>query len=421
MYEVTQLSNGTRIATAHMPQMASVSLGVWAGSGSRHESASINGVSHFIEHVLFKGTKRRNAKEISESVEGVGGYLNAFTAEENTCYYAKARADKWEILADVLLDMYLNPSFDRDEVEKEREVIREELAMYLDQPSQHVLELLNEVLWPDHPLGRCITGTEASIDRLKAADLKRYWKRHYVSSNTIIVLAGPLDHQTVVKKLSKYARKITKGDVPNWKPIRHTQKAPQFQILQKHSEQIHLAFGLKTSSRHDEHRYPLRLLNTMLGENMSSRLFQRLREDHGLAYTVYSNLGFFHDTGFLTVAAGIDATHLEKSMQLIHETLLEFCRKKPLRKELSQARDYLIGQLDLHLENTENHMIWLGEQILGFGKPFPSSSIQERLMAVTGEEIKHAANLFFKPDHLNLAIVGKVAKKRVHNLQNWLQ
>ena len=421
MYEVTQLSNGTRIATAHMPQMASVSLGIWSGSGSRHESASLNGVSHFIEHVLFKGTSRRNAKEISESVEGIGGYLNAFTSEENTCYYAKARADKWEILADVLMDMYLNPSFDRDEVEKEREVIREELAMYLDQPSQHVLELLNEVLWPNHPLGRCITGTNSSIDRLKAGDLRRYWKKHYVSSNTIIVLAGPLEHQTVVKKLSKYARRITQGKLPGWKPIKLIQHSPQFQIRPKHSEQIHLAFGIKTSSRHDEHRYSLRLLNTMLGENMSSRLFQRLREDHGLAYSVYSNLGFFDDTGFLTIAAGIDATHLEKSMELIHDTLLEFCRKKPLRKELNQARDYLIGQLDLHLENTENHMIWLGEQILGFGKPFPSSLIRERLMAVTGEEVNRTANLFFKPEHLNLAIVGKVAKKRIQVLQNWLQ
>ncbi|MBT5926239.1 MAG: insulinase family protein, partial [Verrucomicrobia bacterium] len=328
--------------------------------------------------------------------------------------------DKWEILADVLIDMYLNPTFDPEEVEKEREVIREELAMYLDQPSQHVLELLNEVLWPDHPLGRCITGTESSIDQLKAADLKRFWKRHYVSSNTVIVLAGPLDHPTVVKKLRKYTRLIKEGESPRWKPIKEKQQEPKSHIRQKQSEQVQLAFGIKACSRHDKHRYALRLLNTMLGENMSSRLFQLLREDHGLAYTVYSNLGFFHDTGFLTVAAGIDASHLEKAMQLIHQTLLEFRSKKPPRRELNQARDYLVGQLDLHLESTENHMIWLGEQILGFGAPFPATSIHDRLMAVSADDIKQAANEFFKPNHLNLAIVGKVAKKRIHGLQNWL-
>ncbi len=420
MYEITQLKNGTRIATAHMPHMASVCIGVWAGSGSRHEAESLNGVSHFIEHILFKGTKRRNAKEISESVEGVGGYLNAFTSEENTCYYAKAREDKWEILADVLLDMFINPSFDREEIEKERDVIKEELAMYLDQPSQHVLELLNNILWPNHPLGRCITGTEASIDRLTTSRLKRYWKKHYVSSNTLIVLAGPVDHQHVVRKIGKYARKINKGPAPSYKSVKIIQEAPQFYVHAKRSEQVQLAYGIKTCSRHTEQRYALRLLNTILGENMSSRLFQRLREDHGLAYSIYSNLGFFHDVGFLTIAAGIDASHLETSQKLIHQTLIELRNKKPLRKELTRARDYLIGQLDLHLESTENHMIWLGEQILGLGNPIPSSQIQQKLMTVTPDEIKNVACQFFQPDRLNLAVVGKVAKRRLEDFRTWL-
>jgi len=420
MYEITQLKNGARIVSAHLPHMASVCMGVWAGTGSRHESLAQNGVSHFIEHVLFKGTKTRNAKEISEAVEGVGGYLNAFTAEENTCYYAKASADRFGVLADVLMDMYLNPAFDPDEFEKEREVIKEELAMYMDQPSQRVLEVLNEVLWPNHPLGRCITGTEASLDGLKVSTLKRFWKNHYNASNTIIVVVGPIPHQKVVGKLRKHTKHLPAGNSRKYIPMRDRQVQPQVRVRSQRSEQVQLAFGTKTCSRHGENRYALRILNTMLGENMSSRLFQRLREDHGLAYSVYSNLGYFHDAGFLTIAAGIDASHIEQALTLIHQTLNEFKENKPSRKELRQSRDYLIGQLDLHLENTENHMIWLGEQILGYGTCFPVETIRDRLTRTTPEQIRAAAREYFQPNNLNLAVIGKVAKSRFSGIHHWL-
>jgi len=420
MYEITKLKNGARIVSAHLPHMASVCMGVWTGTGSRHESLAQNGVSHFIEHVLFKGTKTRNAKDISEAVEGVGGYLNAFTAEENTCYYAKARADRFSVLADVLMDMYLNPAFDPEEFEKEREVIKEELAMYMDQPSQLVLEVLNEVLWPDHPLGRCITGTEQSLEGLKVSTLKRFWKNHYNASNTIIVVVGPIPHHKVVETLRKHAKHLPAGRLKTFKPMRDNQRDPQIKLRSQRSEQVQLAFGIKTCSRHGEDRYALRMLNTMLGENMSSRLFQRLREDHGLAYSVYSNLGYFHDAGFLTIAAGIDAAHIEKALTLIHQTLNEFKEKKASRKEMRQSRDYLIGQLDLHLENTENHMIWLGEQILGYGTCFPVETIRDRLTRTTPDQIRAAARNYFLPKNLNLAVVGKVAKKRFSGIHQWL-
>ena len=420
MYEITQLNNGARIVSAHLPHMASVCMGVWAGTGSRHESVAQNGVSHFIEHVLFKGTKSRNAREISEAVEGVGGYLNAFTAEENTCYYAKASAERFGVLAEVLMDMYLNPAFDPVEFEKEREVIKEELAMYMDQPSQLVLEVLNEVLWPDHPLGRCITGTEASLDALKVTTLKRFWKSHYTAPNTIIVVVGPIPHKKVVAKLRKHARHLPPGKIRKCKPIRDGQTLPRTKIRSQSSEQVQLAFGIKTCSRHGENRYALRMLNTMLGENMSSRLFQRLREDHGLAYSVYSNLGFFQDAGFLTIAAGIDGSHIEQALELIHQTLTEFKENKPNRREVRQARDYLIGQLDLHLENTENHMIWLGEQILGYGTYVPVETIRERVAQTSPDQIRAAARAYFQAGNLNLAVVGKVAKKRFTSIHQWL-
>ncbi|MDG1892630.1 MAG: pitrilysin family protein [Verrucomicrobiota bacterium] len=420
MYQTTQLTNGAKIATAYLPHTASVCMGVWVGTGSRHETRKQNGVSHFIEHVLFKGTKHRNAKEISETVEGLGGYLNAFTAEENTCYYAKAKADRFSVIAEVLMDMYLNPAFDPEEIRKEREVIKEELAMYTDQPSQLVLELLNEVLWPDHPLGRCITGTETTIDSLTPRRLKRFWQRHYVAQNTLIVVVGPLKHRSVVQRLRKHTRHIPSGGPPGCKRVHEDQSKPRLRLQARNSEQLQLAFGIKTCSRHGPHRYGLRILNTLLGENMSSRLFQRLREEHGLAYSVYSNLGFFDDVGFLTIGAGIDASQLEKAMTLIQETLEEFRSQKPSHREIKQARDYLIGHLDLHLENTENHMMMLGEQILGFGKCIRTATIHQELLRITPKTIQTIADHYFQPKNLNLAIVGKLAKKRLLGFDKWL-
>src|SRR5438034_9186250 len=198
MYHISRLKNGLTIATAEMPQMASVSLGIWVGVGGRYEPAHLNGVSHFIEHMLFKGTKRRSAKEISQAVEGIGGYLNAFTGDESTCFYSKARHDRFGELLDVLADMFLNSTFDPAEIEKERAVIKEELAMYLDQPQHHVQELLNATLWPDQPLGRPLTGTDKTLNAMTRADLVRFQQSNYVTGTTVISAAGNLKHPQVV-------------------------------------------------------------------------------------------------------------------------------------------------------------------------------------------------------------------------------
>src|SRR5689334_16683928 len=207
MYQVARIQNGLTVATAEMPHMASVSLGVWVGVGGRYEPVELNGVSHFIEHMLFKGTRKRSAKEISQAVEGIGGYLNAFTSEENTCFYSKARHDRFDELLEVLMDMFLNSVFDNSEIDKERDVIKEELAMYLDQPHQHVQELLNETLWPDHPLGRSLTGTEKSIDSIDRAKLLAYRRTNYVAPTTIVTAAGNLSHDKIVRAVARSATK----------------------------------------------------------------------------------------------------------------------------------------------------------------------------------------------------------------------
>src|SRR5687768_15120970 len=223
MYSVTPHNSGLTIVTAELPHMASASVGIWVGVGGRFEPAPLCGVSHFIEHMLFKGTKRRNAREISQDVEGIGGYLNAFTTEENTCFYAKACSDKFKDLWDVLADMFLNSTFDAGEIEKERNVIREELAMYLDQPHHHVQELLNETLWPDHPLGRPLTGTEENLERLKREEMIGYKRENYVAQSTLVTLAGNMDHKAAVKMISKFARRFPSANRRSFQPVTHDQ------------------------------------------------------------------------------------------------------------------------------------------------------------------------------------------------------
>jgi len=408
MYQITRLSNGLRVATADMPHMASVSLGLWVGVGGRYEPAAENGVSHFIEHMLFKGTKKRSAKEISQAVEGIGGYLNAFTGEENTCFYSKARHDRFDELLDVLTDMFLNSRFDPVEIEKERGVIKEELAMYLDQPQHHVQELLNETLWPNQPLGRPLTGTAKTIDAIARADLLRFLRTNYVTGVTLIAAAGNLSHQSVVKAVSRFAPRFPAGKPPRFVPAENNQARPRLRLFTKKTEQTQLALGVRSCSRRDERRFALRLLNTILGENMSSRLFQVVREDRGLAYNIYSSLSFFDDTGDLVISAGLDTANLSKTLKLILRELRHLAATPPAATELRRARDYVIGQMDLSLENTESQMMWLGEQLLGYGRIVPAPEIKRRLARVTAADICAAAHAFLRPDRLNLALVSSL-------------
>src|SRR5262245_52688487 len=326
-----------------MPQMLSVSVGVWVGIGSRYEPAPLNGVCHFIEHLLFKGTRKRSAKEISQAVEGIGGYLNAFTSEEITCFHARASADRFDELLEVLADMYLHSRFAPLDITKERDVIKEEVAMYLDQPQHHVQELLNATLWPDQPLGRPITGTNQSLDAMKREHLVNYLRDHYVSGSTLIAAAGKLKHQQIVKAVSRYAKGFKAGKRPRFAPARNQQSAPRIRLFTRKTEQTQLALGIRTCSRHDDRRYALRVLNTILGENMSSRLFQVVREDRGLAYSIYSAPSFFDDAGDLVISAGLDTDNVTQALSLILRELRRLTETPPGAAELRRARDYVLG------------------------------------------------------------------------------
>jgi predicted Zn-dependent peptidase len=419
MHQLTRLPNGLTLATAAMPHMASVSLGVWVGVGSRYETDVQAGASHFIEHLLFKGTSHRTARQISEEVEGLGGYLNAYTSEDHTCFHAKARAARFPALLDVLMDMFLASRFAPAEIAKERAVIKEERASYRDQSQHLVQDLLNATLWPGHPLGRAIEGTPRSLDGLNRARLVDFFQTNYVAANTCIVATGNLTHAQVLKAITPFAPRFPTGPRPQCKPmpdadqqVGSTKPGPRIRLHRKATEQTQLALGIRTTARHDERRFALRLLNALLGECMSSRLFQSLREERGIAYDVHSSVSFFADCGDLSIYAGVDDDKLEKVLRLIAAELRRLTAKAPTLGEVRRARDYAIGQFDLALEGTEPHMTWLGEQLIGHGELVPAARTRERLAAVTPAQIRAAARDFFQPARMSLALVSPLKSTR---------
>ncbi|MGO9201136.1 MAG: M16 family metallopeptidase [Limisphaerales bacterium] len=419
MYRVTQLANGLTVATAEMPQMRSVSVGLWLGIGARYEAAEVSGICHFIEHLLFKGTRKRSAREIAQAVEGIGGYLNAFTSEETTCCHARACHERFDELLDVLMDMFLESKFLPGDVAKEREVIKEEMAMFLDEPQHQVQELLNATLWPGQPLGRSISGTNRSLDAMARPDLLGYLGRHYVASSALVAAAGNLKHRHLTRAVARYARRFRTGPRPEFAPARNDQQKPRVRLLTKRVEQTQIALGIRTCSRHDRRRYALRLLSTILGENMSSRLFQVIREDRGLAYSIYSTPSFFQDTGDLVIAAGLDTDNLPRTLRLILRELRRLTQSPPSAAELRRARDYVIGQIDLSLESADSQMNWLGEYLLGYGRICSPAVLKRHLGKVTPGEIRAVARDFFRPERLNLALVSPL--KGQDRLLEWLR
>ncbi len=412
MYRVATLKNGLTIATAEMPHMTSVSVGIWVGVGSRYEPPPINGMCHFIEHLLFKGTQKRSAREISEAIEGIGGSLNAFTSEESTCFHARAGYERLPEVLDVLVDMLVDSRFAPAEIVKERNVIKEEIAMYWDEPQHLVHELLNQTLWPNQALGRPITGTPATLDRISRRQILDYLHRNYVSGNTVIVAAGRLKHRSVARLVSRYARRFSFGSPPTCAPVLTEQKEPRVRLFTKKTEQTQMALGIRTFSRHDDRRYALRLLNVILGENMSSRLFQAVREDRGLAYSIYSSPSFFNDTGDLVISAGLDLRNLEKTLRLIIRELRRCVASPPSPLELRRARDYVLGQIDLGCENTETQMNWVGEQLLGYARIFSIDEIKRRLRALVPGDLRALARDIFRSERLNLALVSPLRSDR---------
>ncbi|MCA1809110.1 MAG: M16 family metallopeptidase [Kiritimatiellia bacterium] len=417
----TTLPNGIRILSSAMPGARSTALGIWVGAGGRHECRTLNGISHFVEHMLFKGTTHRTAREITRAIEGRGGHCNAFTQEENTCYYARMAGHHLPEVMDIMTEMYLHPRFAADDVVREKGVILEELLMVNDQPEQLVHEMLAAMLWRNHELGRPLTGTQETLQRFTREHLLNYKKKKYAPENTVFVLAGKVDHQACVAQIKNQLRHVRRKAAPNYRLVTAAVGQEPFRLSFKKIEQTQLALGFRIFGRFDQRRHALRLLNVILGENMSSRLFQSLREEHGLAYAVSSSAQLFAETGALVIGAGVDSRRAERSLELILRELHQLKKTGPTGRELNEAREYVIGHMLLALESPAGHMHWMGESILNYGRVVQPEEIIASMRGITTGVIKNLAGEILRRKNASLAVLaGEDANLRETSLRKTL-
>jgi len=410
-YDLTTLDSGLKVVSYTMPQANSVALGVWVATGGRYENMKNRGISHFVEHLLFKGTKTRTAAEIKNSIEGIGGILNGFTSEEVTCYLAKVLGRYLDLGVDILSDMVLNAKFDPRDVEKERFVILEEVKMYRDHPDQYVYELLGELLWPKQTLGIPLIGTFETIKSLKRDDLVRYKNESYNPANVTVVACGNVRHGSFVTTCNKIFSKARSRKYHGFEKMKVTQRNFKSNLFRKETEQTHIAIGFHSISRKSPSRYAMELLNIALGANMSSRLFHEIREKRGLAYHISSHVRYYADGGVVTVEAGVDNKKLVKAIDLTLKEL-EKIRKAPItKKELERAREYYQGHLAFLVEDTADHMLWLGEKIVTHDEPVDIDVITDNIRKVKLEDTLALAAETFKRENLNIAIVGPIEDK----------
>lgn len=411
IYNKEILDNGLKIAAYKMPQMKSVAVGVWIAAGGRYENMKNRGISHFVEHLLFKGTKKRTAMQIKNSIEGIGGTLNGFTSEEVTCYFAKVLARYLRLGVDVLGDMVLNAKFGPRDIDKERFVILEEIKMYKDQPDQYVHELLGELMFPKQTLGIPLVGTHEIINALKREDLIGYKYSSYNPSNITVVACGDVDWDLLVDLCVKVFSKRRKGRVYNYEKLRVSQEAARTKVFNKGTEQTHIAIGFHGISRRDPARYAMDLLNIALGANMSSRLFHELREKRGLAYAISSHVDYYSDGGTAIIEAGVDNRKISEAIELILKELVKIKSGLVTKKEFERAREYYRGHLHFVLEDTLSHMLWLGKKAVTGDEPIDIDKILGLLKKITIEDILQIAKNIFKKENLNIAIVGPADDK----------
>ncbi len=404
--KLTTLPGGLRVATCEMPHAQTAAMGIWASVGGRHESAARNGISHFIEHMLFKGTGRRSAKRIMQEIEGVGGDMNAYTSEERTCYYATAAAEYFPRVCDVLCDIYTAPRFSKQDIERERGVIAEEILMYRDEPSSQVQELLNSTFWPGHALGRPITGTLDTIQTFDREDFLGYRARHYHALSTVVSAAGRICHEDVVERVSRLLATLSRGRKLAAKPSPCPSSTPRLKVEARDVQQTQVAMALPAFSHMDERRYAYHLLHIILGGNGSSRLFQELRERRGLCYSVSTHPLTLDDSGVFNVSLGLDRKNLEKSLCLI---FANFERMRSLLvgpAELKRAKEYAVGASRMSLERTSSQNMRLGSSVLVYGNIVDPEFVHEKIRTVTAEEVRESARTILDPSRLVLALVG---------------
>ena len=398
--KVHTLANGVRIVTEKVPGLRSVSIGYWVGTGSRMELPGEEGITHFIEHLMFKGTEKRTAREIAEALDAVGGQLNAFTAKEMTCYYARVMDEHLPLAIEVLSDMLFHSKFDKNAMDKERGVIKEEISMYEDTPDELIHDIFLSAAWPDHPLGKPILGTAESLDQIDRDMVVNYIQRQYVPEKIVIAAAGNLEHDEVVNLVAPYFEKMQEKKQPPVAPA-PTGISGKTRHLKKETGQIQVCLGTRGVALEDDRNYPLYLLNNVLGGGLSSRLVQSIREERGLAYTTYSFNSAFNGAGIFAFYAGTSPKACDTVIQLFHEEMAKLKEEGITEKEFLRAKEQVRGGLYMSLENVNNRMNRLGRNLLLLDRVIMPEETMEKVNGVGIEDIpKLAAYLFDGPEVL---------------------
>jgi predicted Zn-dependent peptidase len=405
LIETTELDNGMTVVTERIPWVRSVSAGFWVGTGSRDEAPGMFGASHFLEHLLFKGTAARTARRIAEEVDAVGGDMNAFTTKEYTAFYLRVLDDSLGLGLDILSDILWSPAFRPEEVEAERQVILEEILMRADEPADLVHEVFTEALFPDHPVGREVLGDEETIEAMSREDIAAFHAHHYRPGNVVFAAAGQLDHAAVVDGVARRFAGARGGAAPDRAVPVDPPRA--LAVDARPTEQVHLVLGVRSLDRHDEDRYALAVVNHVLGGGLSSRLFQKIREERGLAYSVYSYRAAFADSGALAVYAGTMPSRVAEVVGLVRDELDAMAGHGITPRELEVAKGHLVGEMALSLEDSAARMSRIGRSQLVHGTVLTVDQVAERIAAVTMEDVERVAATVLGNERV-LAAVGPV-------------
>ena len=405
------LPNGLTLVTEEVPAVRSVAVGVWLKRGSRHEAEAASGISHFIEHMVFKGTKTRSAERIAAEVDSIGGYMDAFTAKEYASFHLKVLDEHLPLAVEILGDIVLNPLFDPAEMAKETKVIFEEMGMVEDTPDDLVMELFAEAFWPGHPLGRPILGTRKTVGRFRREDLSSYFSRVYHPGNILIAAAGHLEHGQVAALVTRHFSGLDGQPAPRSARGRAPRVVTRtIARSKKELEQVHLCLGARSYPQAHPDRYAVYVLNTVLGGSMSSRLFQNVREKRGLVYSISSGVTAYSDAGLLSIYAGTGKDSLPEVIRLTLEEIRRLRGEELPAEELRRAKDHIKGGLVLSLESSGARMNHLARQEIYFGRQFPLDEILGGIEAVSGGDVRRVAGEIFD---------GRVAASVLGNLRGW--
>ncbi|GFN36461.1 M16 family metallopeptidase [Tepidimicrobium xylanilyticum] len=410
MYILDRLDNGIQVVMEKIPSANSVSIGVFVNVGVVKEDKKINGASHFIEHMLFKGTKNRTAVEIAQTIDNIGGQINAYTSTEYTCYYVKVLDKHISIAIELLSDMIINSLFNEEEIRKEKRVINEEIKMYLDSPEDLVYDLLSEIMFEGTPLSLPILGTYDTVNSLNRESLLEFYNKNYISENMVISIAGNFDYKSALDILNNYFNNILNKGVNRLISINPVFKQ-KIGFYHKNIEQLNFCLGMEGVKRDSDDLYPLWILNNIFGGSMSSKLFQKIREEKGLAYSIYSNMASFKDTGIFTIYAGLGVEQLVEVAKLINETIEDIRKNLITKDEVEKSKEQLKGNYILGMEGTFSRMLDIGKSKLLLGRIVTLEEVLEKIDVVTIEDIERIVQRIFNKDKYNIAYVGSIGNQ----------